>query len=353
MTHSARARLTADIRSALKTRIAGLAEVQNRLVDLAELAQTGAGIIRREAEASQRLAELRSRDLLASNVRTTVIDLCRKLSQPPLDPVESVTDALSRIEIYILTRETELSGCQRLRKEALAQYRLLVQRQTEISNLEQLIGKDTAMEKRLTTAFDEAERYRLNAKNLSRAAGDARTVIVGRVFNKSLNKIWRDLFVRLAPSEPFVPAFRLPQALNEPVTAQLETVHRAGGKGGTPGTMLSAGNLNTAALTLFLALHLSIEPHLPWLILDDPVQSMDEVHIAQFAALLRTLSKEHGRQILIAVHDRPLFDYLALELSPAFKGDQLITVELSRSNEGASLAEPTYLGWEPDRAVAA
>ena len=47
--------------------------------------------------------------------------------------------------------------------------------------------------------------------------------------------------------------------------------------------MLSAGNLNTAALTLFLALHLSVEEKLPWLVLDDPVQSMDELHIAQFA----------------------------------------------------------------------
>jgi DNA repair protein SbcC/Rad50 len=80
---------------------------------------------------------------------------------------------------------------------------------------------------------------------------------------------------------------------------------------------------------------------------------MDEVHIAQFAALLRTLSKEHHRQILITVHDRPLFEYLTLELSPAFQGDQLITVELNRSIDGVSLAEPTFLSWEPDRAVAA
>lgn len=52
--------------------------------------------------------------------------------------------------------------------------------------------------------------------------------------------------------------------------------------------------------------------------LSNPVQSMDEVHISQFAALLRTLSKQHGRQIIIAVHEKPLFDYLALELSPSF-----------------------------------
>ena len=116
--------------------------------------------------------------------------------------------------------------------------------------------------------------------------------------------------------------------------------------------MLSSGNLNTAALTLFLALHLSVRPLLPWLILDDPVQSMDELHIAQFAALLRTLSKEQGRQIIISVHERPLFDYLTLELSPAFPGDQLVTVEVSRSAVGASFAEPTYYNWENDPAVA-
>jgi exonuclease SbcC len=75
-----------------------------------------------------------------------------------------------------------------------------------------------------------------------------------------------------------------------------------------PVPMLSAGNLNTAALTLFLSLHLSVPRTPPWLILDDPVQSMDDVHIAHLAALLRTLSKEHKRQVVIAVHDRQLFE---------------------------------------------
>jgi exonuclease SbcC len=116
--------------------------------------------------------------------------------------------------------------------------------------------------------------------------------------------------------------------------------------------MLSAGNLNTAALTLFLALHLSVSTQLPWLTLDDPVQSMDEVHVSQFAALLRTLSKNHDRQIIIAVHDRALFDYLALELSPAFPDDQLLTLELGRSDSGASLVEPIFRIWEPDKAFA-
>lgn len=39
---------------------------------------------------------------------------------------------------------------------------------------------------------------------------------------------------------------------------------------------------------------------------------MDEVHVQQFAALLRTLAKRLDRRIVIAVHERALFEYLSL-----------------------------------------
>ena len=79
---------------------------------------------------------------------------------------------------------------------------------------------------------------------------------------------------------------------------------------------------------------------------------MDDVHIAQFAALLRTL-KQKQRQVIIAVHDRQLFDYLALELSPAFNGDRLITIELGRGADGRTIAPWDLKTYEPDRAIAA
>lgn len=79
---------------------------------------------------------------------------------------------------------------------------------------------------------------------------------------------------------------------------------------------------------------------------------MDEVHIQQFAALLRTLTKRHGRRIVIAVHERALFEYLSLELSASQPGDTLVTVELSRSYEGATVVRPSWLRYVPDRALA-
>jgi DNA repair protein SbcC/Rad50 len=80
---------------------------------------------------------------------------------------------------------------------------------------------------------------------------------------------------------------------------------------------------------------------------------MDDVHITQFAALLRMLARTQARQIILAVHDRSLFDYLSLELSPAFENDRLITVEISRNLAGDTIATPTVLTFTPDKAIAA
>jgi exonuclease SbcC len=87
------------------------------------------------------------------------------------------------------------------------------------------------------------------------------------------------------------------------------------------------------------------------LILDDPIQSMDDVHIAHFAALLRTLSKEHRRQVIIAVHNRQLFEYLRLELSPAFADDSLLSPELSRDPNRDTLCLPERRTFQEETAL--
>src|SRR3546814_18534711 len=75
-----------------------------------------------------------------------------------------------------------------------------------------------------------------------------RSRVVRRFFNDELNSVWRDLFVRLSTEEPFIPAFAIPESVGADIEAVLETHHRRGGKGGNPRAMLSAGNLNPAAL---------------------------------------------------------------------------------------------------------
>ena len=197
----------------------------------------------------------------------------------------------------------------------------------------------------------ETKRRQAVAREVHDAATQARTTVVQRVFTESLNDVWSSVFTRLAPDEGFIPSFGIPTATKTALDIKLETTHRTGEAGGSPQMMLSAGNLNTAALSLFLALHLVVEPMAPCLVFDDPVQAMDEVHVAQFAGLIRILAKQHQRQVVIAVHERELFDYLALELSPAYEGDELITIELGEreDNEDENIIRHT---WAPDLAIA-
>ena len=345
--------LSAEALNSLKTRRSMLTEAAARLEALHAPAANGVALLVRAAHSAQTLADLRGRDQALLLLRAEISRIANILGAPDLGSAEAASEALGRVEQVLTSQQTALGELQQVRMAALKDWRRLREIDIDLERHSREAADASPLLTRLDDTLAQTEALRAKARTLSLAARDTRTAIVRRVFNETLNSVWQDLFVRLAPDEPFVPAFALPENPSGPVEAVLETRYRSGGRGGNPRAMLSAGNLNTAALTLFLALHLSVEAKLPWLILDDPVQSMDELHIAQFAALLRTLSKQQGRQIVISVHERPLFDYLALELSPAFQGDRLITIELGRSPDGLTTVKYEPRIWEPDSAVAA
>jgi exonuclease SbcC len=59
-----------------------------------------------------------------------------------------------------------------------------------------------------------------------------------------------------------------------------------------------------------------------------------------------------GRRVILAVHERALFEYLKLELSPAGPKEPLITVELTRGLDGSTSAEPQFHRFIEDHAFA-
>jgi DNA repair protein SbcC/Rad50 len=351
-----RAQLTArlisdDTRNELKNRQARLGELVAQLTNIEAETTRGMNLLAQVNATASRLDQLRSRDQRLTNLQQTVTAIGKDLSIT-VDPAVAIGSALAAMNDERSKEEARLVASQSARKAVLE---LAIEYQHSRDHLTRFNQDTDEKRKRLAElvkAKENAEQVIHGARGLAQKASEVRTNIVRRVFNDSLNSIWRDLFVRLAPEETFVPAFALPPGPG-PVEATLETVYRSGGKGGNPRAMLSAGNLNTAALTLFLSLHLTAKLQLPWLIIDDPVQSMDELHIAQFAVLLRTLSKAHDRQIILAVHERALFDYLALELSPAFPNDRLVTLELGRSADGTTTHKWQTHIYEPDNAIAA
>lgn len=345
--------LTAEARMEYGQRFATLEQALQDLASMDGEAKAGETLFGQAANAAQALASARAVDQQSAAIRDAAGRYANVLSMDPIGSSEPLQAALQRFLAEVTARLARLTTKETARRDGMAALRELLLKQQNIEAIEARQMERRTARRGLHAAKEAGERTMEQARELLKLAQIERSRVVGQVFNDSLNAAWRDLFVRLAPDEPFVPAFALPQATRVGIEARLETHYRNGSKGGNPRAMLSAGNLNTAALTLFLALHLSVKPQLPWLIIDDPVQSMDEVHISQFAALLRTLSKQHGRQVIIAVHEKPLFDYLCLELSPAFEGDRLITVELGRAANGESVANTVVRDWKQDLAIAA
>lgn len=302
--------------------------------------QLGGRLLSADIAARRALSTVQSRNVALLSARETLNAFALSVGTTGIDHAEGFEEAASRLKAQLNAESTHLSGrlakC-REAKEAIAAIKSSMRRRSEA---EATLSADFEAWVAAGAMLDRAQALREQGLAIRNTVDNVRSAIIRREFNERLNKVWRDLFVRLAPGEPFVPAFSIPASGTQRLQPKLITTHRFGGDaGGTPGAMLSAGNLNTAALTLFIALHLSVPKDLPWLILDDPVQSMDDVHIAHLASLLRTLSKELGRQVIIAVHDRQLFEYLRLELSPAFPEDSLLTLELARGPRRNTLCE--------------
>jgi len=309
----------------------------------------GVEIHRRVRELRQTLDELESvasEERYIGNELAKYADLLQISIQPNPNSFESAFASLvgpAEARIDRLNRDTINS-----RKAGEESVRLAAARERHSAAIREL----TAAVKRKSQwdgRIAEAKRRQAVAREVYDAATQARATIVHRVFTESLNDVWKTVFTTLAPNEEFIPSFGIPSATKKTFDIKLETTRRDGGASGPPQMMLSAGNLNTAALSLFVALHLAVDPVVPCLVFDDPVQAMDEVHIAQFAGLIRLLAKQNGRQVIIAVHERELFDYLSLELSPAYEGDELITVELGDYADGDGV---TRHQWTPDHAIA-
>lgn len=327
---------------------ASIAELETILDALRE----GARLRAANVTARRAVSEAQARHISLATARDTLNEFAVSIGAPKLEDGESFETASVRLTAHFQAQAAKLEerlSMRRRSRDYIATIRSALLRRKDADDR---ILVDHSLLQRADQALLRAQTMRDQGNIIRSTVDRIRSTIIRREFNDRLNRVWRDLFIRLAPGEPFIPAFRIPESSTHKLQPKLITEHRdGGGAGGTPGAMLSAGNLNTAALSLFIALHLSVPRELPWLILDDPVQSMDDIHIAQFAALLKTLAKEHKRQVMIAVHDRQLFEYLKLELSPAFPDDSLLTLELSRGPRRDSICISQRFSFKEETAL--
>lgn len=334
----------------LEERATEFARLHDAWQTLRPTAEAGRNLRTVEEQARRRVAELEMASGEEQFARAELARCADMLGRPVTDgdDVRAIWEMLSAAAVSRLGEIGQHAAAQRDATAAAERMEQALRRQADaVARVATAAQHKSEWE----ACVKEGRRRQAVARAVFDAATEVRSNVVQRVFTQSLNRVWMSLFSRLAPNEGFIPSFGIPTSSKAGLELTLRTVHREGGEGGPPQMMLSAGNLNTAALSLFLALHLAVDPVIPCLVFDDPVQAMDEVHVAQFAGLIRMLAKQHERQVIVAVHERELFDYLALELSPAYESDELLTIELGERSleEGHGITRHV---WTPDPAVA-
>ena len=104
-----------------------------------------------------------------------------------------------------------------------------------------------------------------------------------------------------------------------------------------PAAVLSSSQLNALAVSVFLALNLGVpRPPLDLAMLDDPLQSLDDVNLLGLVDLFRQTRAR--RQLLISTHDPRFGSLLSRKLRPALQNGRTLVIELEGwSREGPSV----------------
>ena len=116
--------------------------------------------------------------------------------------------------------------------------------------------------------------------------------------------------------------------------------------------VFSQGELNSCAIAFFLALATSHKGGLKLLLLDDPVQNMDEIHIEEFGNVLKFLKDRLGWQIVIGLHDQSVYQYLRRQLYPSVEGQSLVNYVFEEGKDGALVVQDGLLEFNRSALIA-
>ena len=119
----------------------------------------------------------------------------------------------------------------------------------------------------------------------------------------------------------------------------------AAGVDADPLIVFSASQANIAALSYFLAMSLGAgERALPFVLLDDPLQSMDDVNVLGFADLCRFLRAD--RQLVLSTHDRRFANLLRRKLTPRDSRDRTVVHQFRGWDRRGPFVETELIAYE-------
>lgn len=186
-----------------------------------------------------------------------------------------------------------------------------------------------------------ASKQEEEGKLLQRAATRAVAAVTERRF-KRLQPTAQDIYWRLDPHPSFTTFdFELSvynaRAIATPVVRDVDAE-----ASGDPLLLFSSSQANVVALSYFLALGWAAGPDaIPFVLLDDPLQSMDDVNALGFADLCRHIRRQ--RQLVVSTHEERLGALLQRKLAPRRPDEQTRVIEFKAWTRDGPVIDQTVM----------
>ena len=295
------------------------AEASGAVVDAVEAGAVSAAadaLQQAETRHSEMLQQLRDVEGHQRSVEARGDDLRTRLQQLGLP--ESLDDESIRRLMELSSQASEVAQRSvrlRQRGESLA---VELARSAEAARRGEIQAEIESVESRLqsmTAELDARERAGRMAVDLLERLREASSDVVRSELER-VDPLLQQIFSTVDPHPAFRAVRMLTRFVNRRgrVSTQLED-SMTGSTTSAPEIVLSSSQLNGLAVSVFLTLNLGMRTlPLDALILDDPLQSLDDVNLLGLVDLLRR-TREH-RQVVVSTHDPHFGELLARKLRP-------------------------------------
>jgi hypothetical protein len=201
-----------------------------------------------------------------------------------------------------------------------------------IADLREAIKEATA---RATKASVSEE----SAKLLERAAVRATTTVTSQRF-EFYRPIIQDIYRRLDPHPTFTDLRFEVGVYRERGVASPQVFDPEQQIDADPLLVFSSSQANVVALSAFLALGWAAgDDAMPFLLLDDPLQALDDVNALGFADLCRHLRTD--RQLIVSTHDPRLAGLLERKLAPRREDEKTRLLRFIAWSRSGPIIDPT------------
>lgn len=235
------------------------------------------------------------------------------------------------IAAQLQARRTEAEASLRAVTSLLAegeQLSLNIVRLGEGKRREELMTERAALVSRLENASakaDSQDRTHAEAGKIIDGLRNASLLVTRRQIEQ-IAPLFQRIYSRIDPH----PTFRTTQIIADMERGKGHLLvgiadPDAGSQQYEAGPVLSSSQLNSYAVSLFLAMNLALPaPALGVTVLDDPLQSLDSINLLGLVDVLRRF-RAH-RQIIVSTHEERLMGLLQRKLRPVRHGERMISI---------------------------